>query len=249
LLPETRPSGGTEVAVLTQNWARLVALPDDRPDPDPVTRSLRLCTLCVETTAVSGAALGTSADGRRSTICATDDVSNRLEDLQITHSEGPCVDALGQGWPVLVGDLSDGGRDRRWPRFASAAVDLGAHAYFSLPLRLGAIRLGVLSLYRTVPGELTTERLHDAATLADAAVLLLAIAQADPTAEAWLWTLNDRTRFRAEVHQAVGALIVQLGLSAGDAFARLCGQAYATDTPIAQVAADIMSGRLRLERD
>jgi hypothetical protein len=235
--------------VLSPNWARLVALPEDRPDSDPVARSLRLCTLCVETTAVSGAALGASANGRRSTICATDDLSNRLEDLQITHSEGPCVDALGQGRPVLTSDLSDRGMDRQWPRFAPTAVDLGAHAYFSLPLRLGAIRLGVLSLYRALPGELNAERLHDAATLADAAVLLLAMAQADPTAEAWLWTLDDRTRFRVEVHQAVGVLIVQLELSAVDAFARLCGQAYATDTPIGQVAADIMSGRLRMERN
>jgi hypothetical protein len=235
--------------VLSQNWARLVARPDDRPDSDPVARALRLCRFCVETAAVSGAALGVSADGRRSTICATDDLSNRLEDVQIRHSEGPCVEALGQGWPVLVADLSDGGYHGQWPVFSSAAVDLGAHAYFSLPLRLGAIRLGVLSLYRTAPGGLTAERLHDTAALADAAVLLLAIAQVDPTADAWLWTLDDPTRYRAEVHQAVGALIVQLEVSADEAFARLCGQAYATETPIAEVAAAVMSGRLRLERD
>jgi hypothetical protein len=234
--------------VLPQDWARLVSRTEDHPDPDPVACSLRLCALCVETTGVSGAALGTSSNGQRSTVCATDEVSNRLEDVQIGCSEGPCVDALTRGWPVLVGDLADTRNDRQWPSFASAAAELGAHAYFSLPLQLGAIQLGVLSLYRTGAGELTLEQFNDAITLTEAALLLQTIGHDGETTEAYLWTLNDRTRFRAEVHQAVGVLIVQLQLNVRDAFARLCGHAYATDTPIAEVGAQIMAGRLRLQR-
>jgi hypothetical protein len=235
--------------VLPQGWARLVALLDGRPDPDPITRAMRLCTVSVETTGVSGAALGISADGHRSTVCATDHVSDRLEELQLTLSEGPCFDALERGWPVLVGDLANGAEDRQWPWFASAAVELGARAYFSLPLQIGAIRVGVLSLYRQAAGDLTSEQLDNALALAEAAVLLLTIAYQDTTAEAFLWVMDDRSRFRAEVHQAVGVLMVQLGLGAGDAFARLCGQAYASNASIAVVAAEIVAGRLKLERD
>jgi hypothetical protein len=235
--------------VLPDGWARLVALLDDRLDPDPITRAQRLCALCVDAAGVTGAALGISADGHRSTICTTDGLSDLLEDLQLTFTEGPCYDALEQGWPVLVADLAHGAEDRQWPWFAAAAVQAGAHAYFSLPLQIGAIRVGVLSLYRAAPGGLTPEQFNDALMLADAAVLLLTIAPKDPTAEAFLWALDDRSRFRAEVHQAVGVLMVQLGVSAGDAFARLCGEAYASDTPVAQVAAEIVGGRLRLERD
>jgi hypothetical protein len=242
--------GGTEGrSLLPQGWSRLVSLLDGRGERDPVGRAERLCRLCVHSLGVSGAALGLGTDGNRTTVCATDEVSNRLEDLQITFSEGPCFDALGHGTPVLAPDLADGPEARRWPWFASAAVAVGAHAYFSLPLQVGAIRMGVLSLYRAAPGELTTEQLDDALVLADAAMLLMTIADRDPTGEAFRWALDDRSRFRAEVHQAVGVLMVRLGLPAADAFARLCAHAYMSDTPIAELAADVVSGRVRLTRD
>jgi hypothetical protein len=42
----------------------------------------------------------------------------------------------------------------RWPAFAHAARDAGAGAVLALPLHLGAIQVGALSMYRTEPGAL-----------------------------------------------------------------------------------------------
>jgi AmiR/NasT family two-component response regulator len=61
--------------------------------------------------------------------------------------------------------------------------------------------------------------------------------------------MDDRSQFRAEVHQAVGATMVELGVSAKQAFALLRAHAFGTGRPIADVAADIMAKRLRLEHD
>lgn len=44
---------------------------------------------------------------------------------------------------------------------------------FALPLRVGAIRLGVLDLYRAGPGDLDHEQLLDALMLADTVCALL----------------------------------------------------------------------------
>ncbi len=234
--------------MLPEGWANLVALMDGEPDPDPLTRTQRLCGLCLTATAVEGVALGISTNGHRSTVWATDAVSDRLEDLQVEFSEGPCFEALRDGWPVLVADLVTG-TEHRWPWFTPAAVETGARAFFVIPLQVGAIRLGVLSLYRTRAGELDPEQFRDALVLAEAASLLLTLRDTQHTAEAFVWAVGDRSRFHAEVHQAVGVLIVQLDLDARDAFARLCAHAYVTGRPIGDVAVDLVAGRLRLERN
>jgi hypothetical protein len=68
--------------------------------------------------------------------------------------EGPCHDVLASAAPVLAADLGDAESARRWPAFTPAAHDLGAEAVFAVPLIVGAIRAGVLGLYRGTPGSL-----------------------------------------------------------------------------------------------
>jgi hypothetical protein len=242
------PAKGTDgaVSLLPQGWARLIALLDGRPDADPMSRAESLCRLCVEVAGVTGAALDIVSDENRSTVCATDEVSNRLEELQLTFSEGPSVDAARERSAVFVPDLSDG-LDFRWPWYTPAALESGARAVFAFPVHVGAIRLGSLALYRATTGVLSPEQAKDARTLTDAAAVLLTMGTGAATAEAFLWAMDDRSRFRAEVHQAVGATMVDLSVDAKQAFALLRAHAFAAGRPIAEVAADIMAKRLRLE--
>lgn len=235
--------------MLPGDWASLIALLDGQPDTDPITRAQRLCEVCVQTTGVTGVAMGIAADGQRSTVCATDEVSNRLEELQTTVSEGPSVDAYRHGWSVVAPDLTADG-DGQWPWFRAGAVDAGARAMFALPLRVAAVRLGALTLYRARPGELDAKQFKDARTLADAASVLLSLDRpGEQTAGAFLWVVGDRSRFRAEVYQAVGATMVHLDVDARDSFARICAYAYAQGRTIGDVADDIMGGQLRLQPD
>ncbi|MGH3315631.1 MAG: GAF and ANTAR domain-containing protein [Nocardioidaceae bacterium] len=213
-----------------------------------MTRAQRLCDLCVSVAGVTGAALVVGSGEGRSTVCVTDGVSDRLEELQFTLSEGPAVSAEKDGWSVLAPDLSDGSQ-RRWPVFAPAAIEVGARAAFALPVRLGAIRLGVLSTYRSAPGNLSADELNDAQSLANAAAVLLCVGTGTHAAEAFMWAVGDGSRFQPQVHQAVGATVVQLSVSAREAFALMCAHAFATGLPIADVAEDIMAKRMQLESD
>jgi hypothetical protein len=61
----------------------------------------------------------------------------------------------------------------RWPGFVSAAVAAGARAIFVFALQAGAIRVGVLSLYRALPGSLTPEELAGALVFADIALAMV----------------------------------------------------------------------------
>jgi hypothetical protein len=186
-------------------------------------------------------------------MCVTGPVSEQLAELQLTLGEGPCHDVLASAAPVLAADLGDAEFTGRWPGFTPAACQLGAGAVFAFPLIVGAIRAGVLGLYRGTPGPLPDRQLGDLLILADAATVLL-LGRADGDAGdgdgAGLdGQAPDLALHRAEIDQATGMLTVQLGVPAGDAFARLRAYAYSQDRRLADVAGDIVARRLRLHRD
>ncbi|MEV6521045.1 GAF and ANTAR domain-containing protein [Longispora sp. NPDC051575] len=192
-----------------------------------------VCAAAVAGVGVDGAGMTVG----RSTVHATDPVAAALEEWQLVYGEGPCVDAWATGGPVLVVDL--GATAARWPVFTPAALDSGARAVFALPLQVGAIRLGVLDLYRAGPGPLSPGQLADALAYADAAgTLLLDGARAGAP---------DPTAHDAQVHQATGMVLAQLGVSAEVAFARLRAHAYAQDRLLRDVARDVVGRRLRFE--
>jgi hypothetical protein len=186
-------------------------------------------------------------------MCVTDPVGEQLAELQLTLGEGPCHDVLASAAPVLAVDLGDAESVRRWPGFTVAARRLGTGAVFAFPLTAGVVRAGVLGLYRRSPGPLPGRQLGDLLILADAAtVMLLDSAHGGAETEDGSWLdgqARDLALHRAEIDQATGMLTVQLGVSAGEAFARLRAYAYSQDRRLADVAGDIVARRLRLPRD
>ncbi|MBF9131255.1 ANTAR domain-containing protein [Plantactinospora sp. S1510] len=186
----------------------------------------------------------------RDSVHATDHVAGELEEWQLTFGEGPCVDAFAVGGPVLVVDLGSPDFLARWPAFTPAALNSGVGALFALPVQVGAIRLGVLDLYRVRPGPLSPAELADALAFADAAgTLLFDEAGIRPTTVAVAGQGDDPTAHHAQVYQATGMLLVQLGSSAEAAFARLRAYAYAHDRRLGDVARDVVERRLRLRPD
>ncbi|HEX5300663.1 MAG TPA: GAF and ANTAR domain-containing protein, partial [Streptosporangiaceae bacterium] len=168
-------------------------------------------------------------------MCVTDPVCEQLAEVQLMLGEGPCHDVLASAAPVLAGDLGDTESVRRWPGFAPAAARLGAGAVFAFPLIVGAIRAGVLGLYRGSPGPLSGRQLGDVLILADAATVML-LGGGDGDGVAVDGQGRDLALHRAEIDQATGMLTEQLGVGAAEAFARLRAYAYAQDRRLADVA-------------
>ena len=215
-----------------------------------------VCAVAVRSAEVSGAWVAAAGGlGPDFVICVTDRVSEQLAELQLTLGEGPCHDVLASAAPVLAADLGSEQSGRRWPGFALQARLLGAGAVFAFPLTIGAIRAGVMGLYRGAPGLLAAERFGDSLVLADLATALLldgaahggdGAAAAGPVLDG---QSPDLVLHRAEIDQATGMLTVQLGVSMAEAFARLQAYAYAHDRRLADVARDIVDRRLRLHAD
>jgi len=213
-----------------------------------------VCAVAVSSAALSGAWVAAARGGDPDFVMGvTGPVSEQLAELQLTMGEGPCHDVLASAGPVLAGDLGDAESVRRWPAFTPAARQLGAGAVFAFPLIVGAIRAGVLGLYRAAPGPLPDGQLGDLLVLADVATVML-LASADGDAEngdgaALDGQAPDLALHRAEIDQATGMLTEQLGVPAAEAFVRLRAYAYAQDRRLADVAGDIVARRLRLDRD
>jgi hypothetical protein len=73
------------------------------------------------------------------------------------------MDAATTGNAVLVADLHHSTQTARWPVFAAAVAEqTDVRALFALPLRQGTVNIGVLDLYRTVPGALSSAQRRDA---------------------------------------------------------------------------------------
>ena len=225
----------------------LTAVRAGSPDGSGLPAALvRACALALPVSGV-GLALMTP-DGPAGTVAATDGAALQLEELQFTLGEGPSVDASESGRPVLQPDLA-ATAPRLWPAFAGGALAAGVAAVFAFPLRVGAIRVGVLDLYRHSPGVLAVAQLAEALSYAEAATLLLLHLQTRAPADAVpldpLTVIDDR----AEVHQATGVLAVQAGIDLAEALVRLRARAYAEQRPVGDVARDLLLGTSDLTDD
>jgi hypothetical protein len=187
-----------------------------------------------------------SGDVPRGSLCATDEVSQLIEDLQYTLGEGPCVEAYEQDRVVLAPDLTDPS-DARWFAFTPVAVQAGARAVFAFPLRVGMVRLGALNLYRSRSGPLTEEQHADALVMAELAAQWVLDTQAGAPTGAVARELERDADFHFAVHNAAGMLSVQLGISVTEALIRLRAHAFATERSLADVADDVVARRLRIE--
>ena len=215
------------------------------------------CTAAVAACAVSGAWLTAASGGDAGYLMqVTDEIGEVLAELELTLGEGPSVDVATSGGPVLASDLGTPEAGSRWPGFAPAARVAGVAAVFTFPLRIGAIRAGVLGLYRNRPGALSAFQLGDALVFADTATLLLLDADAGALRAGDGAPVSgpggqpaDLALHRAEIDQATGMLTEQLGVGIADAFIRLRAYAFAYDLRLTDVAREIVARRLRLRPD
>jgi hypothetical protein len=234
----TSPADGYELNALVR---RLV---DAQPADAGLLR--RICLAAVKALSASGSGISVmTADGTRGVCATSDPVSERVEELQFTLGEGPCIDAFAARRPVLTADLSDG-RGLRWPVYAPAARDAGVRAVFAFPLQVGAARLGVMDVFRDRTGPLSGTELQLAFAFAELTVkFLLDLQQGEAGADDGA-TVLDVGR-RAELFQAQGMVMMQLGVSIGEALVRMRAYAFAENRRLEDVAHDIVQRRLRLD--
>ncbi|MGW6276998.1 GAF and ANTAR domain-containing protein [Kribbella sp. NPDC055071] len=224
----------------------LEVLAGDQPDPpglhgDTVWR--RLCASAAKSVPVTGAGVALmTPTGHGGTLAATDGPAAVMENLQQTLGEGPCLNAFHDRRPVLEHDLAQAAA--RWPGFAPAATESGIAAIFAFPLQVGAIRLGVLDLYRDTPGPLDNLQLGEALDYAAAATTVLLDLQYDAVPGGLHPQLADAADNHRAIHQATGIITVQASVGMNEALLLLRARAYADDRSLLELAEDVVARRV-----
>jgi GAF domain-containing protein len=210
--------------------------------PDPARD---LCLACVELLMVSGASLMVMTEGIPSVLSSSDPLADRLEDLHLVTGEGPSLDAHETGRPVSEPNLLHPRRER-WIAFGPAALEIGAEAIFSFPLRIGGVRLGALTVHQTTAGDLSDDQHIDAMGIASVATTAILAIQAESSTGGLSPILETLAANNAAVHQASGMVSVQLSVELGEALVRIRAHAYSENRLMIDVSDDIVARRLRL---
>jgi len=178
-------------------------------------------------------------------MASSDERAHTLELFEVQNQEGPCLDCVRSGEPVVNEPLAAGGN--RWPAFsreARAAKFRFAHA---LPLRLRDQILGALNLFSDEEARLAEAELVVGQALADVATIGLVQARAMEEARVLAEQLQGALNSRVIIEQAKGMLAEHANVDLDAAFRLLRSYARNRNEYLSDVARAVVQGSLPAE--
>lgn len=213
--------------------------------PDHSARQT-LCQPFLESLPIARAAISTLQDPFDvETVCATDAVAARLDELQIDLGEGPCWQALSTRSPVLITPGHSSGSV--WPTLSSAIASSGIHSVFAFPLIVGALGIGAVDLYLDTPEPLTPADIGHAETLAAIAAMQVLNQAMERRPGEDGGPFAESPYSRREVHQATGMVVAQAKVSPDDALLLIRARAFADGLPVREIAARIIDRQISFQ--
>lgn len=176
------------------------------------------------------------AAGEMELLLATDELAERVAQLEFAIGQGPSIDAVSSGQPAAADDLRGGISAHRWPLFATEAAHAGIRAVQAYPIHFGWRPFGVVGLYSRRPTRLTSAQHEQAEGITE----LIGLALVDPAAGE-----SIGSGLRMTVHQAAGMVMQQMGISIHEALVVLRSTAFAEDVQVTDLAADVIARRRR----
>jgi GAF domain-containing protein len=85
-------------------------------------------------------------DGRPLTIASSDGFASRLDQLQYSLDEGPCLTTLRTG-EAMLDEGSGESRGQRWPNYHAQGLTIGLRSSLSVPIGRAGETFGALNLY------------------------------------------------------------------------------------------------------
>jgi GAF domain-containing protein len=171
-------------------------------------------------------------------IAVSDRRVDHLEELQIEHGEGPCVDAFENKTLVDTDDLAG---EARWPTFSPAAVERGLRAVLASPIPYNQHAIGVVAVFSAKVHPWSPEGELALVAFTDLAALTIANTMQSEERGELASQLQRALEARVVIEQAKGALVAQEGLSEREAFERLRRQARSQRRRVVEVAQEVMA--------
>jgi len=226
-------SAGDALATLADQFGQLALQLADGVD-QPLTQQ-RLVEFAVRGVPGAEHASMTMVEQNRPprTTAGSDELPYRWDELQYSHGEGPCLDAIITNGVVVVPDLRT---DDRWPRFTRAIVaQTPARSILSYRLFLTERARAGLDLYPTRPGVFTDQSVATGAVFAAYASMALLAAARQDTANHLLRALETNR----EIGVAMGILMANGELTNQQAFDGLRTASQHLNRKLHDIAADV----------
>lgn len=202
-----------------------------------------LCSVAAQFTQLGGAGVVlTSSQEPLTSFCMSNPTSASLMDFEVIAGEGPYTSANSSEVAVEGSDLMT--QNPRWTVFSPMATAIGVRAVFGFPIRLGAVRLGALGLFRDTEGDLTEEQYADAYLVASVIGRWVLAMQSGAAPGELSEDLQRGAMFDFAVHQAAGMVSVQGSMPVKDALVAVQSHAFAQEMGIADVAVQIISRQI-----
>jgi len=209
----------------------------------------RLCRLAISQIPCDGAAVVVTADGMPAGVLAlSGECARILTEAEFDLGEGPAFESILTDRPVLI-DVLDSSTTEAWPVVGATLVQSGISAISTFPLRLGAIRLGVVHVIRLESGPLSDDSFSTARVIADLmtdAVLFLQAGLIDADFDD---LLSAAGKDRLQVHQATGMVAEMLHCPMPDALARMRARAYSEGMTLFDLATKVITRQMLFSHD
>jgi GAF domain/ANTAR domain len=163
----------------------------------------------------------------------------RLELFQLQVHEGPCLDAVRDGQPVVNADLRDA--EDRWPRFAPRAAAAGYQSVHAFPLRLRDEVIGAIGVFGTDNARWEDTDVHIAQTLAHVATIGLLQERAVRRGAVLTEQLQAALNSRIVIEQAKGAIAQFHNVTVDEAFVLLRSHARRNGAHLGVVAHAVLT--------
>ena len=193
---------------------------------------------------VDGAGLMlTDSEQQLRSVAASDDRLAHLEELQIEHSEGPCIAAYEDKELVGVEDLT---ADTRWPKFSDAAVSRQVRAVLASPLPYNQDAVGVVTVVSGKSRPWSAEGELALLAFTDLAALLIASMMQNQQQSELATQLQGALDSRQIIEQAKGVLVGRHGITPRAAFEQLRAQARSERRKVSVLCAEVVQNATRL---
>ena len=171
-------------------------------------------------------------------VAASDERFAHLEDLQIEHQEGPCIDAFDAKELVGAENLE---RDDRWPAFCAGAVARQVRAVLASPLPYNQDAVGVVAVLSEQRHPWSPEGELALLALTDLAALLIASMMQGEQQSELAAQLDGALKSRQIIEQAKGVLIGTQQLTPREAYQQLRAQARSQRRKLADLSAEVVA--------
>lgn len=175
-------------------------------------------------------------------VASTSHAARVLGVIALSISRGPVEEAFYTGEPVL--NVPAKRATSRWPRFMTAATDLGFRSVQVFPLRHRNEVLGALSLFFDGPTRLSSDDAFLGGALARVAAIGLLQERTPRQKELVAERLQGALTRRVELEQAKGVVAERAGVTVERAFELLLTYSRVESRRLSDVARGVLDGSL-----